>query len=120
MQQAPQPRPYDLLGTFGPQHGCDHVAPDGALRFGQKDQQGQAFAQRQLAQPVVTTDLRKSKRPHAEQSHRNAIRNDGVRGRTGDAAMLAPAAWDRHRVQRSGSGPNARCCPSVPCHTRPS
>ena len=85
MQQAPQPRPYDLFGAFRPQHGGDHVAPDRALRFGQIDQQGQAFAQGQLAQPVVPADLRKSKRPHAEQSHRDAIRNDGVRGRSGDA-----------------------------------
>jgi hypothetical protein len=88
MQQAPQPRPYDLLGAFRPQHGCDHVAPDRPLRFGQIDQQSQTFAQRQLAQLVVTTDLRESKRPHAEQSHRDAIRSGGVGGRPGDAAMI--------------------------------
>ena len=99
MQQPPQPRPYDLLGAFRPQHGCDHVAPDRTLRFGQIDQQRQAFAQRQPARLVVPTDLRKSKRLHAEPSHRDPIRNDGPRGRPGDAAMLAPRAFDRRRNQ---------------------
>src|SRR5262249_44588455 len=95
VQQAPQPRSYDLFGAFWPQHGCNDVAPDGAPRFGQIDQQSQAFAQGQLAQPVVPTDLWKSKRSHAEPSHRAATRNDGVWGRSGDEAMLPPTAVDR-------------------------
>ena len=74
MQQAAQPRPYHLFRAFRPQHGCDHVAPDGASLFGQIDQERQAFAQGQLAQPVVPTDLGKSERSHAEPSHRDPTR----------------------------------------------
>ena len=40
-----------------------------------------------MAQPAVTTDLRKSQRPHADQSHRDPTRN--ARGRAGDEAMLS-------------------------------
>jgi hypothetical protein len=80
MQQAPKPRPYHLFAALRPQHRSDGVAPDWALRFGQVDQQRDAFAQGQMAQLAVLTDLRKSKRPHAEQSHGEATLNDGVRG----------------------------------------
>src|SRR6516165_1611905 len=63
MQQATQARAYDGIAVFRPQHGSNDVAPDGALRFGQIDQQGQPFAQSQMAQPAITTDLRKSQSP---------------------------------------------------------
>jgi hypothetical protein len=39
------------------------------------------------AQPVAPMDLRKSKRLHAEQSHRDATGGDRARGRSGDEAM---------------------------------
>ena len=73
MQQPAQPRPYDVRRAFRPQHGCNHVAPDRALGFGQIDQQREALAQRQRAQAVITTDLRESERPDAERSHGDAI-----------------------------------------------
>ena len=88
MQQPPQPRPYHVRRAFRPQHGCDHIAPDRALRFGQIDQQRQALAQRQRAQAVITTDLRKPERPDAERSHGDAIFNEGVRERGGVPGTL--------------------------------
>src|SRR5262249_28094348 len=44
---------------------------------------------------VIVPNLWKSKRSHAEPSHRDATRNDGVWGRSGDEAMLPPTAVDR-------------------------
>jgi hypothetical protein len=78
MQQAPQPRPYGLISTFRPQQGGDHVARYWTFRFGQIDQQREAFAQRQLRRLIVAANLRKSKRPQAQHSHCNAIRGDGA------------------------------------------
>ena len=84
MQQPAQPRPYHVRRAFRPQHGCDHIAPDRAPGFGQIDQQREALAQRQRAQPVVTTDLRESERPDAERSHGDAI----FSGASGNAMAL--------------------------------
>ena len=56
----------------------DAILPQVQRILGQIDQQGEALAQRQLARPIVTTDFRESERPHTEQGHRNAIRDDGA------------------------------------------
>src|SRR5262249_21043225 len=62
-----------------------------------------AFAQRQRARPVVPTDLRKSKRPHAEQGHSSATSMTASRGRSGDESILPCTADDRRRTDCGGS-----------------
>ena len=118
MQQAPQPRSRDLFGAFRPQHCCGHIAPDGALRLGQIDEQGQALAQGQVARLVVPTDLRKSKRPHGEPSHSDPTSNDGVRGRSRDAAMLPPRQSIVAEISGDGLSAGAAWLSSVRSATR--